>query len=448
MILITHGTVITMDEQAPLIEDGAVLIAGDTIQAVDTTASLTAQYPEAERLDAAGQWVMPGNICAHTHFYGLFARGMALPRAPRNFLEILRELWWPLDRALRPEGIRLSALLSLADAIRHGTTTLIDHHASQESIDGSLDLIAQAVEQAGVRACLCYEVSDRMGPEAAAAGIRENVRWLQRLAAEKPPRLAGLLGLHASLSLSDDTLDRCVAEVRALGEIGFHIHAAEGPADPEDSLSRYGMRTIERLAKHEILGPRTIVAHAITIDPWEMALLRDTGTWVSHQPRSNMNNAVGTADVPAMLRGGIPVVLGNDGFSNDMFEEMKTAYLIHKAWWEDPRAMPADQVMHMAYANNARLATQIFGRPLGRLSPGCAADVILVDYHPPTPVTADNWPWHVIFGVKGSQVTTTICDGRVLMRDRQLLTIDEAAAAAAAREEAQRTWERYAEIVG
>ncbi len=445
MLLITHGTVVTMDEQMPLVEDGAVLIAGDTFQAVGSTAELATQYPEAERLDARRQWVMPGNICAHTHFYGLFARGMALRSAPRDFPQILDELWWPLDRALRPEGIRLSALLCLADAIRHGTTTLMDHHASQESIDGSLDVIAEAVRQVGVRACLCYEVSDRAGPEATRAGIAENVRWLRRVATEKPARLAGLFGLHASLSLSDETLARCVAEAEAIGGVGFHLHAAEGPADQEDSLRRYGLRTIERLAQRGILGPRTIVAHAVDVDPWEMALLRETGTWVTHQPRSNMNNGVGTADVPAMLRGGINVALGNDGFSNDMFEEMKAAYLIHKAWRQDPRAMPADQVMRIAYMNNARLASQVFGRPVGQLRPGHAADVILVDYHPPTPVTSGNLPWHIIFGITGGQVTTTICDGRVLMRDGQLLTLDEAAIATAAREEARRTWARYGE---
>ncbi|HEY65948.1 MAG TPA: putative aminohydrolase SsnA [Caldilineae bacterium] len=446
MYLIVHGTVVTMDERMPLVEDGAVLIRGDTIEAVGASTALTQRYPDAERLDAHGQWIMPGNICAHTHFYGLFARGMALPGAPRDFPEILRELWWPLDRALRPEGIRLSALMCLADAIRHGTTTLIDHHASQACVDGSLDMIAEAVEEAGLRACLCYEVSDRAGSDVAAAGIRENVRWLKRIAQEKPPRLAGLFGLHASLSLSDETLARCVAEAQALGDVGFHLHAAEGPADQEDSLRRYGLRVIERLARHGILGPHTIIAHAVDVDPWEMALLRETDTWVAHQPRSNMNNAVGTADVPSMLRGGIRVALGNDGFSNDMFEEMKAAYLIHKAWRRDPRVMSADHVMRLAYENNARLATQIFGRPIGRLSPGSAADVILVDYRPPTPVTPENIPWHIIFGVNGGQVTTTICDGRILMRDREILMLDVEAIAAAAREEARRTWARYAEL--
>lgn len=445
MILIHNGFVVTCDERQPLIEDGAVLIDGDRIAEVGAARDLVGRAPGAKRLDARGQWVLPGAICAHTHFYGLFARGMALPTTPRDFPEILETLWWPLDRALRPEGIRLSALVCLIDAIRHGTTTLIDHHASQGSIAGSLDLIADAVAESGLRACLCYEVSDRDGPAAARAGIDENVRWLRRVAEERPPRLAGLFGLHASLTLSDATLALCTEAAAALGGVGFHLHAAEGPADQEDSLRRYGLRVIERLAQRGILGPRTVLAHAVAIDPWEMALLRETGTWVTHQPRSNMNNGVGVADVTAMLRGGIPVALGNDGFANDMFEEMKAAYLIHKAWQRDPRALPADQVLRMAYTHNARLATQIFGRPVGQLSPGAAADLIFVDYRPPTPVTPDNLPWHILFGVHGGQVTTTLVDGRLLMRDRQLLTLDEEAIVAAARAEAIATWRRVSQ---
>lgn len=446
-LLITNGFVVTMDEARTIVEDGAVYVEDGEIREVGPAGEISARHPGTTVLDARGQWVMPGSICAHTHFYGVFARGMGLRRAPADFPEILRELWWPLDRALEPEGIRLSALVCLIDAIRHGTTTLIDHHASQRCIDGSLDLIAGAVQEAGLRACLCFEVTDRGGPEVAEAGIRENVRWLKRVRSEQPARLAGLFGLHASLSLGDETLERCRGEAEDLGGVGFHLHAAEGPADQEDCLRRFGQRVIERLAQHGILGPDTIIAHAIDIDPWEMALLRDTRTWVSHQPRSNMNNGVGTADVPVMTRGGVRVALGNDGFSNDMFEEMKAAYLIHKAWRRDPRAMPADQLMKIAYDANASLATQVFGQPIGRLAPGYRADIILVDYHPPTPVTPGNLPWHIVFGVEGGQVTTTICDGQVLMDQGVIRVLDEEGIMRAAREEARRTWDRYAELM-
>jgi putative selenium metabolism protein SsnA len=455
-LLIHNATVCTFGEANQVIEDGAVLVENGQIVAVGRGDDLGRAYPAARREDAGGKVLMPGNVCSHTHFYGAFARGLYIPGpAPKDFPEILRRLWWTLDMALDDDGVLYSALVCLVDAIRNGTTTLFDHHASPMHIDGSLDIIAGAVEAAGLRAVLCYEVTDRNGPEGAAAGIAENVRFIKAqrarwLRTDRPEQvvLSGLFGLHASLTLSDETLAQCVAEAEALGDVGFHVHAAEGPADQEDSLAKYGMRTIDRLRARGVLNPRSIVAHVTAIDAWEMAALRKSGTWVTHQPRSNMNNAVGVADVPAMLRGGMPVLLGNDGFSNDMFTEMKTAYLLHKAWRNDPRAMPGNQVIDMAYRHNARLAKQHFPQPLGEISPGAGADLILLDYYPTTPLTADNLPWHILFGVSGSHVTHTMVAGRWLMKQRELLTLDEAAITAQSRQVAQATWQRFWELSG
>ena len=452
-LLIHNATVCTFGDANQVIEGGAVLIQDGQIAAVGRSDELALAYPDARRENAGGKALMPGNICSHTHFYGAFARGLYIPGpAPKDFPEILRRLWWTLDMALDDDGVLSSALVCLVDAIRNGTTTLFDHHASPVHIDGSLDIIAGAVEAAGLRAVLCYEVTDRNGPEGAAAGIAENVRYIKqqraRSAGNDQAMLSGLFGLHASLSLSDETLAQCVAEAEALGDVGFHVHAAEGPADQEDSLARYGVRTIDRLRARGVLNPRSIVAHVTAIDGWEMAALRKSGAWVTHQPRSNMNNAVGVADVPAMLRGGMPVLLGNDGFSNDMFTEMKTAYLLHKVWRNDPRAMPGNQVIDMAYRHNARLAAQHFPLPLGEISVGAAADLILLDYYPTTPMTADNLPWHILFGVSGSHVTHTMAAGRWLMKQRELLTLDEATITAHSRKVAAATWQRFWELSG
>jgi putative selenium metabolism protein SsnA len=451
-MLITHGVVCTFGAELQVLDDGAVYIERDRIVAVGPTAELQARYPQAERLDADGQLVMPGAICAHTHFYGAFARGMPLPgEPPRNFVEILRKLWWRLDRALDEEAIRYSALVSLVDAIRHGTTTLIDHHASPNCIDGSLDIIAEAVEQAGVRACLCYEVTDRNGDEGAKAGIAENVRFIRRVRMQRRERsqgsglLAASFGLHASFTVSDRTVEHAVAEAQGQGT-GFHIHVAEDRADEEDSLQRYGLRVAERLERQRVLGQMTLAAHCVHVDAGEMAALARTGTKVSHQPRSNMNNAVGTAPVQALLEAGVTVGLGNDGFSNNMFAEMKAAYLAHKAATRDPRTMPGDTVIRLAYAHNAQIADLFWPQPLGVLAPGAYADIALLDYRPYTPLTRENLPWHILFGVDGSHVTTTVCAGRVLMKDRQLLTLDEEAIAANAREVARKVWRRFAEL--
>jgi putative selenium metabolism protein SsnA len=445
-MLITNSTLITFGKENLVIHDGAILIAGQHIADLGPTAEMTAKYPAEEMLDAQGKVAMPGLICAHTHFYGAFARGMAIPgEAPQNFPEILEKLWWQLDKALLWQDIRYSALVCLIDAIRHGTTTLIDHHASPSAIEGSLDIIAQAVEEAGVRACLSYEVTDRDGKEKAKAGVEENERFIKG-AREQGSRgagglIAGAFGLHASLTLSDETLERAVAVAKELG-VGFHIHVAEDMADQRDSLKKSGLRVVERLNELGVLGPKTIAAHCVHVDAYEMELLRETGTRVVHNPRSNMNNAVGVADVPGMLKRGVAVGLGNDGFSNNLFTEMHAAYLVHKLNKADPRVMGADQVMRMAFQNNAQIASLFFPDPLGQLSAGALADVVLVDYKPTTPLTEGNFPWHIIFGVDGTGVDTTIVGGRVLMQNRELLTLDEEEICAKSRELASKMWRR------
>ncbi len=443
-LLITNGTVVTWQPGADLIEKGAVYVENGLIGEVGTAADLEAKYPDAERLDARGQLIMPGNICAHTHFYGAFARGMAIPGpAPKDFPEILERLWWPLDQALDEEAVRYSALVLLVDAIKHGTTTLIDHHASPNALLGSLDIIAEAVNEAGLRAVLCYEVTDRYGPDKARESIEENVRFLKE--ASRHDRIAATFGLHASLSISNETLAACAEAAEGL-DTGFHIHVAEHEADEYDSLTRYGKRVVDRLHEFGILGEKTIVAHAVHIDMREAELLRDTGTWVTHQPRSNMNNAVGAADIEGMLRLGIPVCLGNDGFTNNMYEDWKASYLLHKVTHRDPRRANGMDIVQMAIHNNAALAKVFFGDTApGLLVPGTAADIMLVDYHPITPLTAGNLPWHIIFGVEASMFTTTIVGGEVLMRDRKLLTLDEEAIAARAREIVPEVWARYEE---
>jgi putative selenium metabolism protein SsnA len=441
-LLITHGQVFTLGQRNELVSDGAIYVEGDTIVGVGSTAALAAKYPNADRLDAAGKIVLPASVCGHTHFYGAFARGMAIPGAPAtNFVEILERLWWKLDRALLWDDVRSSALVCLVDAIRHGCTTLIDHHASPNAIDGSLDIIADAVKETGLRASLCYEVTDRNGMDGAKAGIAENVRFLKRCRKDSDPQLAASFGLHAAITLSDETLEASRDAAEGL-DTGFHIHVAEGIADQQESLRKYNLRVVERLQRFGILGPKSLAIHCIHLDAFEKDILHETRTWVTHQPRSNMNNAVGLPDVAGLLRRGIPVALGNDGFSNNMFEEMKTCYLAHKHNTGDPQAMPGDVVMQMAYGNNTKLCRQFFPKPVGEIAPGAFADIIFLDYVPFTPLTPGNLPWQILFGVDGAHITHTIAGGKVLMKDRQLTTLDEAAIAAKARELSVGVWKR------
>jgi putative selenium metabolism protein SsnA len=444
-MIIHNARIVTWGEANQILENHAIYIKDGKIAKIGPEDFFESKYKKAERVDAGGQLVMPGNICAHTHFYGAFARGMAIPgRAPRDFPEILRKLWWPLDKALNLEDVRVSTLVCLIDAIKHGTTTLIDHHASPNAIEGSLDEIGEAVDRSGLRAVLCYEVTDRDGPDQAKAGIQENLRFLKRC--EEEPfaegRVKSTFGLHASLTLSDETLQACLKA--APDGVGYHIHVAEHEADEYDSLAKSGLRVVDRLADHGILNPRTIVAHAVHVDAKEMELLREKGAWVTHQPRSNMNNGVGVAEVESMMRAGLKVCLGNDGFSNAMWEEWKTAYLLHKVWKRDPRRMNGMSIIEMAVKNNAELAGVFFDDgDFGQIKAGAYADLIFVDYQPTTPLSPENLPWHILFGFQESMVTTTIVHGKFLMKDRELLTLDEAEINARAREIVPSVWEKY-----
>jgi putative selenium metabolism protein SsnA len=448
-MLIINGKLITWGAEHRVLPIGTgILTRNGLIEKIASQDELIREYPEEERMDADGQYIMPGNICAHTHFYGAFSRGLGIPGdAPTNFTQILDKLWWNLDKALDEEGIRYSALVCLVDAVKHGTTTLIDHHASPNAIEGSLDIVAEAVNQAGLRASLCYEVTDRDGPEKAEQGLQENLRFIKRIQ-NKDPEVANLrahFGLHASLTLSDETLSRA-SDLCPVGT-GFHIHAAEGIADQVYSLETSGKRVVHRLDQFGILRPESILAHGVHLDEDEIKRLAETQTWLTHQPRSNMNNAVGVAPIEEMLSAGMRVGLGNDGFSNTMWQEWKEAYLLHKSAHRDPQRMGGYTVIQMGVTNNAKLVTDLFdGMRIGEISEGAAADLIFVDYHPYTPLTGGNLPWHILFGFQESMVTATIVAGKPLMYRRQLLTLNEAVLATRALEISKNIWKRFEDI--
>jgi len=445
-MLITNGILVTWKDDNRVLEGWALRVDGGKITHIAEQAELLKQFPDEEKLDAHGQVVMPGNICAHTHFYGAYSRGLGIPGdAPSGFVEILEKLWWPLDKALDKKSVAASANVCLLDAIRHGTTTLFDHHASPAFIEGSLDEIYKTIEASGIRASLCYEVTDRNGLDQADEGIRENVRFAEFVKKNRPlnGRVTASFGLHAGMTLSDATLEKAR---RAIPEgIGFHTHVAESESDEYDSLKKSGMRVVDRLQKFGILGPKTIIAHAVHVDVREMELIAQSGAWVSHQPRSNMNNAVGMSLVESMDRMGIKMCLGNDGFSNTMWDEWKAAYLAHKLWNRDPRRMNGSLVAKMATQQNRNLVSNQFQNiEVGILKPGTQADLIFVDYHPFTPMTAGNIPWHILFGFNESLITTTMVDGVILMKNREILSMDEEKVFAEARQLAPEVWQRYA----
>ncbi len=419
-----------------------VLVRGGLVSDVGEFASLEQKVGRAmPRLDAAGGLILPGLINAHTHFYSALALGLPLRGAPpARFTEILARLWWRVDRALTLDDVETSAWLGLIECARCGVTTVCDHHSSPNACEGSLDRIRHAVEGIGLRAALCYEVSDRNGRDQAQAGIAENARFARALRERPSEQVRALCGLHALFTVSDETLDQCLEVARAQG-IGLHLHLAEDRVDVEHSLQQYGVRPVHRLQQHGALGERTLAAHGVHVTDEEITLLAESRTFLAHNPESNMNNAVGCARVPELLERGVRVGLGTDGMSADLLATARTAFLIQRHECRDPRIGWAE-LPALLWQNNAQLASALFGRPVGVITPGAAADLIVLDYDPPTPVDVENLAAHLVFGFGARHVSATIVGGHVIMHGRRLLTVDEGLLRARAREQARRLWDR------
>jgi putative selenium metabolism protein SsnA len=377
------------------------------------------------RVETDGLLVLPGNVCAHTHLYSALARGMPYTlEPPRTFLQILQRIWWRLDRALDQETIRASALAGGMEALLSGTTTVIDHHASPNAIDGSLEVVEDALRSLGLRHVLCYETSDRDGPERAAAGIAENRRFLHRIRRECPVLTRALVGAHASFTLSEETLAACI-------EVGpLHVHAAEDGVD---------CGAVARLAAAGALTGETLLAHGVHLGPDELRLVRAAGATVAHNARSNMNNGVGRPRVDAFER----LALGTDGIGSDMFEESRTAYFhVH----DDGLGAAADWALERM-AESARLAGRLFEAPLlGTLAPGAPADLVVLDYPAPAPVRESSFAGHWIFGLSARHVRDVMVAGEWVVRDRRLALVDQDELAASASVQADRLWRRLAEI--
>ena len=438
MLLIGNGKLFTRDEERPYLPDGAVVIDGDTVQEVGSLADMKAKYPAAEFVDARGQIILPGLINAHTHIYSGLARGLAITgNHPTNFLEVLEGTWWNIDRHLTLDGTRACAYATVLDCIRDGVTTIFDHHASFCEIPGSLFAIKDVCQELGIRANLCYEVSERDGAEKCGQAIRENADFARWAKEQDDDMIKAMFGGHALFTISDKTFEEMVKAND--GMTGFHIHVAEGMNDVYDSLRKYGCRPVNRLLYNGILGEKTLLGHCIHLSPAELDILRETGTMVVNNPESNMGNAVGCSPVLQMMQKGILVGMGTDAYTHDMLESLKVFLLIQRhnaclpnvGWCE---------AMEMLFQNNAKIAARFFQKPLGVLKPGAAADVIVMDYKPFTPFSEENLDGHMLFGMMGKNCRTTVINGKVVYRDREFVNLDEEAVNAWTMEQSKKLW--------
>lgn len=419
MYLIANGSLITrVPGDEFFMKDGGVVVVGSRIAEVGTTAELVSKYPRAEFIDACGGIIMPGFIDAHTRFYSSLTCGFDLPVSERaEYYEFLHNGRWSIDRHLTLDLVKMSAYASIAERIKNGVTTVFDSHASYFEPTGSLGSIASAVRDCGIRACLCYETSDRDGNEKSELAISENLNFYDSISAMNIPTIHAMFGLHSSFTLSDATLRKCV--VRNKGRTGFHISVSESPDDLYDSTQKYGCRPVQRLQNAGVLTPDSLLAHCTYVDDVGLDIIRRSGSSIVNCPESDLFNSTGCCPVFKILEKGITLGIGSDSYAADMLEvaKMSLSELRHTAGLPNA-GFP--EVARILFDGNAKIASHTFGIPIGRIQKGAAADIIIMDYIPYTPLSAVNTDRHIIFGMSGHECVMTMAAGRVLMRNRRL----------------------------
>ena len=343
-----------------------------------------------ELIDGEGDLVIPGLVNGHTHIYSTFARGMSVRFNPKDFQGILDDLWWKMDHSLDKDIVYYSAIVHAIDSLKNGVTTLIDHHASGQDILGTLNSLKEAVtETVGLRGAFAFETSDRFNIEAC---IEENLRFYKE---NQTAMARGHFGLHASMSLSEETLKR-VSDV--LDNAPIHIHVAESELDQTDALKHYQERVVHRLKRHGLLTPKSILTHALYVDQSEIDVIKAHDCVVALNVTSNMNNGVGLPDVMRFRKEGVPLIVGNDGISTTVVTEY--LYLLysmhHKA--STPVDFGLDDVLDII-RQTYRYASSLFEIKLGEIKKDFKADFMRISYTPPTPMNTSNAFGHLFFGL-------------------------------------------------
>jgi 5-methylthioadenosine/S-adenosylhomocysteine deaminase len=440
-LLIRNGVLVTMDSQRRILEDHAVAIEQGRIAEIGRTADLEKKHVNVEVLEASGCIVMPGLVCSHSHLYGILLRGAPLSiTPPSDFTQVLQRIWWPMDEAMAFSDAYASALVASVEFAKSGVTTFADTYSGPNSISGVLDYIARAIEEVGIRGFVAYEATERHSREEGEQGLQENIRFAEKTQSKPDSRAKPLFSVHASFTVSDDLIRR-VKAIAAKYLVPITIHVSEGLVDLHHNLQNYGKRTVERLRDDGLVGPDVILAHCVNLDENEVDIIAETKTGVAHNPMSNMLNAVGVAPVLRMLERKINVGLGNDGYIFDMFENMRSAYLLHRVHHKNPNAIEPYTVLEMATINGAKL----YGieREVGSIEPGKIADITIIKPSVlPTPLNASTAVGHLINTVDGGDVETVLVSGKVVVKNKRLSTFDEEKAQAISQDAAAKLWKR------
>lgn len=388
-------------------------------------------------VDGKGQLLMPNFVCAHSHIYSIFARGLILPFNPTNFQEILDQMWWKLDKEIDNPITYYSGIAAGSEFLLNGVTSIIDHHASGTEILGSLTSLKKALDNTlHLRSILCFETSDRYQVDEC---IKENINFAKRYHTE---HVSGLFGMHASMSLSEETLKKIS---RKLHDLPIHIHVAESDMDVVDAEKKYHTTIVERLAKHHLLNKDSLIVHGVYISDKELDLVKSHGAYMVVNTTSNLNNAVGITDIKKFLDKDIPVIIGNDGLSSSMATEYLNALYLTHLMNETPLALNVSHILKMI--NNAyEYVGRRLGIKLGKLKPGYVSDFMLVNYTPFTKMDNSNAFGHIFYGLfPNFRPNDVYVDGKRLVKDGKLVSIKVQKELIESRKYSEELWKRVKE---
>ena len=364
-------------------------------------------------IDGQGQLLLPNFVCNHAHIYSIFARGLALPFHPNNFVEILEQMWWKMDAQIDNKTTYYSGICAGKEFIENGVTTIIDHQASGLDITKSLTMLKKAlVKDLGLRAILCFETSDRYPVDKC---IRENISFMQK---NKSDHIAGLFGMHASMTLSNKTLDKIS---KKLGDGPIHIHVAESKMDEDDSYEKYDMSIMERLEKYGLVNQNSLIVHGVDISDRELEIVGEHKAYMVVNTTSNMNNAVGLPNIKNYLNHGIKVMVGNDGLSSNMATEYLNVLYTTHLYNQTPLALGLGEVLDMIN-NSYEYVSKMLNIKLGRIDKDYEADFMLVPYKPFTEMNASNAFGHVFYGLYPSlRPNDVYASGKCLLKNRKIV---------------------------
>ncbi|MBD3233988.1 MAG: amidohydrolase family protein [candidate division Zixibacteria bacterium] len=438
--ILTAPYIFTNSEDYPLLKSGAVLVENGIISEISSTGDAKRKHPDIEEINFSEGLLTPGLVNLHHHLYSSFACGWNPGGSPpEDFLQILNNVWWKLDKSLQLEDIYYSAMIGLCQSLKMGVTSVVDHHASQRTVTGSLDSIAKAFKDVDVKGSICFELTDREGDKLFEEGLQETTDALSKWSGKSnSSKIMAMIGLHASFTLSDDSLKR-ISENFSSFDVGYHFHLAEDKSDQVDSIRQHGLRVTHRFEKFGILGPKSLAIHGVHLNDDEAGLLRETQTNLVLCARSNQNNAVSLPDWRKY--DGVNIGLGTDGIGSDMVGEAKSALYISHHVFGDPSFGFAD-IGNMLLNKNPEILQKITGLKTGKIEPGYPADMVLWRYDPPTPLTDENILGHYFYGLYNLQADSVWVDGNMILKNSDFTNFHYAELVGESRLRAKKLWER------